>query len=101
MQKCWHNNPDERPNSATIVKTIEEWLNNISENDDSVWHKADKDRKNRGAKVSSSHPQAVFKSRLLPTVTNESYIQITSDKLNNFSSKTSNNSCDELIIINN
>ncbi|RIA80463.1 kinase-like domain-containing protein [Glomus cerebriforme] len=99
MQKCWHNNPDERPSSANIVKVIGEWLNDI-ENDDSMWHKAEKDRKNYEVKALSSHPQAVYKSKLLPSMTSkESYILVTSEKSNNFSlSKMSNNSCDELII---
>jgi len=41
---CWHDNPEKRPNTETIIKVIEEWLNIISENDDLLWHKADKNR---------------------------------------------------------
>ena len=44
MQKCWHNDPDKRPNTATIIRTIEKWLDSISENDDSVWRISDKNR---------------------------------------------------------
>src|SRR5436305_15145897 len=66
--RCWNNNPDERPNAATIIQVIEKWLNAIPENDDSVWHISDK---NRMAKESSGnkthsivHPQAIYASRL-------------------------------------
>ncbi|RHZ79963.1 hypothetical protein Glove_139g258 [Diversispora epigaea] len=30
MEKCWHNNPTERPNAKMIFNTLEEWINDIS-----------------------------------------------------------------------
>jgi len=76
MQKCWHDNPDERPNTATIIQVMEKWINDISENDDSVWNIADKNRAD-GNSLSeimnkTHHPQAYYYSRLLPIVIHDS-----------------------------
>ena len=66
MQKCWHNDPDKRPNTATIIRTIEKWLDSISENDDSVWRISDKNRmvgESSRNETHPTHPQAVYSSR--------------------------------------
>ncbi|GBC09553.1 hypothetical protein RclHR1_08980003 [Rhizophagus clarus] len=33
MQKCWHNDLNEKPNIANIIRKIEKWLNGIFEGD--------------------------------------------------------------------
>ena len=70
MKKCWHDNPDEQPNTATIIRVIEKWLDVISENDDSVWHRSDKNQVVGELSANKSqpiHPQAIYTSRLFPS----------------------------------
>ncbi|GES85121.1 kinase-like domain-containing protein [Rhizophagus clarus] len=96
MQKCWHNDPNERPNIANIVRKIEKWLNDILEGDD-VWSKADRNRNTtREVPKIKIHSEAVYNSRLLPMVNNELFVKrsmITYELI----VKRSQESCNELI----
>ncbi|CAB5352292.1 unnamed protein product [Rhizophagus irregularis] len=112
MQKCWHENPIERPNIANIVREIEKWLNDILEGDD-VWSKADSSRNTiKKLPKIKIHSEAVYKSRLLPTVNNELFvkrsivtheviIKRSRESCNELSCNHSQASCDEFRISNN
>ncbi|CAB4489801.1 unnamed protein product [Rhizophagus irregularis] len=112
MQKCWHENPIKRPNIANIVREIEKWLNDILEGDD-VWSKADSSRNTiKKLPKIKIHSEAVYKSRLLPTVNNELFvkrsivtheviIKRSRESCNELSCNHSQASCDEFRISNN
>ncbi|CAG8607649.1 20288_t:CDS:2 [Rhizophagus irregularis] len=91
---------------------IEKWLNDILEGDD-VWSKADSSRNTiKKLPKIKIHSEAVYKSRLLPTVNNELFvkrsivtheviIKRSRESCNELSCNHSQASCDEFRISNN
>ncbi|GBC39432.2 kinase-like domain-containing protein [Rhizophagus irregularis DAOM 181602=DAOM 197198] len=101
MQKCWHKNPNERPNIANIVREIEKWLNDIFEGDD-VWSKADRNHSTiKKLPKIKIHSEAVYTSRLLPMINNELFVKRSQESCNELICYHSQASCDEFRISNN
>ncbi|CAB5352202.1 unnamed protein product [Rhizophagus irregularis] len=101
MQKCWHKNPNERPNIANIVREIEKWLNDIFKGDD-VWSKADRNHSTiKKLPKIKIHSEAVYTSRLLPMVNNELFVKRSQESCNELICYHSQASCDEFRISNN
>ncbi|CAG8753310.1 15653_t:CDS:2, partial [Dentiscutata erythropus] len=67
MKRCWHKNPEERPNMVELCEKLDSWATAIQHNPTSITSRQfqDDNRKRSIFKSQTIDPTAIYKSRLL------------------------------------
>ena len=70
MEKCWHADPDKRPNAQEIIDLTLMWSNYLTQEVKDQLDKAEEIRQRKAEKKEQIlHPRAVYKSRSMAHIT--------------------------------